>query len=478
MLSPDELIDALAEVVGEGRVRSGADLSEDLTHDEGLASLPVVPAAVVFPVSTAEVAAVVALAVAHGVPLTARGSASGLSGGCVPVPGGVLVSFARMNRILEIDLANQVAVVQAGVTLHELDEALAPHGLTYPVYPGELSASIGGNVSTNAGGMRAVRYGVTRHNVLGLEMVLGTGEVIRSGGKFVKSSTGYDLTQLVIGSEGTLALVTDVTLKLQPAFAHSVTVLAPFSSLHEVTTAVPRIVASGLMPTILEYIDMITMGSITASESLSLGIPEQIEQAAQAYLVVSVEHRSAGRIDEDVEDLGELLAEAGAIDVFVLPGHAASALIRARERAFYVAKAAGANEIVDVVVPRAAIAEFLESAGTLALSKGCLAIGCGHAGDGNVHLSIFQPDREVLEDFLLELFRLGQGLGGTISGEHGIGTAKRAAYLALESPERLSLMRRIKAAFDPAGILNPDKVFGEDARPSVGVSPATTKEET
>ena len=185
-------------------------------------------------------AAVLRVADEHGIPVTARGSGTGLSGAAIPDPDGVLVSFERMNRVLEIDDENQMAVVQPGVTLAELDEATAAHGLVYPVFPGEYSASLGGNVATNAGGMRAVKYGVTRHQVLGLEAVLATGEVIRTGGKFVKGSTGYDLTQLIIGSEGTLALVTEATLRLYPRPAHQATVLAPFATLDEVTAAVPE----------------------------------------------------------------------------------------------------------------------------------------------------------------------------------------------------------------------------------------------
>ena len=192
-------------------------------------------------------------------PVTARGSGTGLSGACIPRADGVLVSFERMAQILEIDTENHVAVVQPGVTLHQLDEALKPHGLVYPVFPGESSASLGGNVATNAGGMRAVKYGVTRHQVLGLNAVLGTGEVIRTGGKFVKATSGYDLTQLIIGSEGTLALVTEAILRLHPRLTHGATVLAPFPTLDDVTAAVPPIVGRGVEPTILEYIDLMTM---------------------------------------------------------------------------------------------------------------------------------------------------------------------------------------------------------------------------
>jgi glycolate oxidase len=462
----ERLINELVGIVGERAVVHGDAVTDDFMHDEGLLSVPTTPLAVVMPASTTEVAALVALARETGVPITARGSATGLSGGCVPTPGGMVVSFARMNRILEIDESNHVAVVQPGVTLAELETALAPNGLVYPVYPGELSSSVGGNVNTNAGGMRAVRYGVTRHNVLGLEMVLGTGEVVRAGGRYVKSSTGYDLAQIVIGSEGTLALVTEVTLKLQPLYRHSATVLAAFSTLPEVAAAVPAVVASGLTPTLLEYIDSLTMASITAAERLDLGIPEAIRLQSSAYLVVVLEQRTDDRVHADVEAVGHLLERAGAIDTFVLPGAAAASLIRARERAFFVAKAAGADDIIDVVVPRDQIAVYLEQVGRLSSEHGCFSVGCGHAGDGNIHLSVFQPDAHAREQFLLELFRSAMALGGAISGEHGIGTAKQAAFLSLEDPARISLMRRIKVAFDPLGILNPDKVFGRTSEES------------
>ncbi len=459
-MTTSELLSRLSAIVGEAAVLHGEAIPPELTTDEGLLSRPAAPVAVVTPATAEQVAAVVSVAREHSVPLTARGSATGLSGGCVPLPGGIVVSFAAMRRILEIDLENHVAVVQPGVSLYELDEAVRPHGLFYPVQPGEQSSSLGGNVATNAGGMRAVRYGVTRQNVLGLEMVLGTGEIVRAGGKFVKSSSGYDLTQLVVGSEGTLALVTEVTVKLQPLLGHSATVLAPFGSLREITAVISPIVGSGLTPSILEYIDSLTMQSITASEGIDLAIAEDLRQSASAFLVVVLEQRTGERLEDDLESLAELLGGAGALDVFVLPGPAAASLVRARERAFYVAKAAGADEIVDVVLPRARIADFLETAAKLAADHGCVAIGCGHAGDGNIHLSVFQPSTEQREGYLRELFSAGVDMGGAISGEHGIGTAKQRCFLELESPERIALMRRIKQAFDPDAILNPDKIMG------------------
>ena len=449
----------LAEIVGAGHVLTGEAVSEDYAHDEALTAEPVLPAFVVRPSRAEEVAAVLVAAGESGTPVTARGSGTGLSGSATPLPDGILISFERMNRVLEIDTENHVAVVQPGVTLHELEERTAEVGLVYPVYPGELSASLGGNVATNAGGMRAIRYGVTRHQVLGLEAVLPTGEVIRTGGKYVKASTGYDLTQLIVGSEGTLALVTEATLKLQPRQPHLATVLAPFADLAAVARSVPKVVGSGIGPLILEFIDGFTMAAITHTAELQLGIPDQVRESSQAYLVVMLENRSAQRVEEDVEALGKLLAELGAADVYVLPGTSARRLIEAREKAFFTAKAAGADDVIDTVLPRSALPEFFATVLQIAQGNQTLIVGCGHAGDGNVHLAVFQKDPQVRYAVLHALFEAGIALGGAISGEHGIGREKKRHYLELEDPAKVALLRRIKRAFDPAGILNPGVLF-------------------
>jgi glycolate oxidase len=473
------IVEALADIVGADHVDGPGAVRDDDTHDEALGAPHVTPLAVVRPSSTEEVAAIVKAATAERVPLVPRGSGTGLSGACVPVPGSVVVSFERMNRILELDEANHVAVVEPGVTLAQLDEALAPLGLVYPVFPGEQSARLGGNVATNAGGMRAVKYGVTRHHVLGIEAVLGTGEVVEAGGKFVKSTSGYDLTQLVVGSEGTLALVTRVVLRLHPRHPHHTTLLAPFPSVRRIAEAVPRIVGGGIAPLLVEYIDLVSMAGITANAGIDLGIPDDVREAALAYLVVVLEDHREERLEEDTQSLAELVEELGALDVYVLPDQAGAQLVAARERAFWASKASGADDIVDVVVPRASIPDYLESVAELASASGSLVVGCGHAGDGNVHLSVWQSDPEARTRLVGDIVAAGRSLGGAVSGEHGIGKLKRAYFERLEDPAKLDLMRRIKAAFDPCGILNPDTLLADtrvdDRRPAVGASPRSSR---
>ncbi len=468
--APARILEALAGVVGAANVDGPDAVGDDYTHDEALGAPHVLPLAVVRPGSTDEVAAVVQVAGRAGVPLVPRGSGTGLSGGCVPVAGGVVVSFERMDRILEVDTANHVAVVEAGATLADLDAALEPLGLVYPVFPGEQSASLGGNVATNAGGMRAVKYGVTRHHVLGLEAVLGTGEVIRTGGKFVKSTSGYDLTQLLVGSEGTLALVTRVVLRLHPRPPHQATLLAPFPTVRRIAEAVPHIVASGVGPLLVEYLDLVSMAGITANAGMDLGIPDDVREAALAYLVVVLEDHRPDRLEEDTQELAALIDGLGAIDVYVLPDHAGAQLVSARERVFWAVKASGADDIVDVVVPRASIPDFLESVSELGTASGSLVLGCGHAGDGNVHLSVWQRDEATRQRLVGDIVAAGTSYGGAVSGEHGIGKLKRPYLTRLEDPAKLELMRRIKGAFDPYGILNPGTVL-DDRPPAAGPAP-------
>jgi glycolate oxidase len=450
----------LAGVVGPDNVLTEGAALADYGHDEALSVTPGQPAFVVKPGTTSEVAGVLRIASEYKLAVTARGSGTGLSGGTIPRPGGLVMSFARMNQILEIDTANHVAVVQPGVTLADLEAASAEHGLSYPVYPGEMSASLGGTIATNAGGMRAVKYGVTRRHVLGLEAVLASGEVLRTGGKPVKLSSGYDLTQLIIGSEGTLALVTEATLRLYPRLPAQAVLLAPFGSLTKVTTAVPRILASGVGPLMLEYMDARSMAMILQGENTDVGIPDSVRETTQAYLMVVHEERDSGRLDADVADLAELLADAGATDVYALPRAAGRRIIEARERAFWAVKRSGADDILDTVVPRAAMVTFLGEVEKIAARHQRMVIGTGHAGDGNVHLVVFEPDEVARGQLMREIVAAAKASGGAVSGEHGIGTAKVKHFLEQADPVALSLMRQVKKAFDPDGILNPGVLFG------------------
>jgi glycolate oxidase len=449
----------LLDVLAPRHLAFGDAIDDDYTHDEALTATPVTPLAVARPGSTAEVAAVVRVCDELQVPITARGAGTGLSGACTPRADGIVLSLERMNEIVEIDTENYVVVVQPGVSLDQLDAALAPLGLVYPVYPGENSASLGGNVATNAGGMRAVKYGVTRNQVLGLEAVLANGDVIRTGGKFVKATTGYDLTQLVIGSEGTLAIVTQAILKIYPRPQHSTTVLVPFASVDEIAAAVPSIVRSGVNPLVLEYVDGGGLATLAANVGLDLGISAEVQATARAYLIVVIEQHVEQRLDEDIAALAELVGELGAIDVFVLPPRSGALLLEAREKAFWVVKALGANDIIDVVVPRASVPQYLRAVTAIAAEHASIVSAAGHAGDGNIHLSVFQPDDDVRHRVMHSIIAAGVEMGGAISAEHGIGKEKKQYFLELEDPNKIALMRRIKVAFDPNGILNPGTLF-------------------
>lgn len=445
----------LKEVVGHDRVLTGTHIDDRYSHDESLTVAVRLPDVVVLPNTTDGVSAVMEIADRFRIPVTPRGAGTGLSGAAIPDPSGMIVSLEEMNRIVEVDTESHVAVVQPGVTLHQLDEELVPYGLEYPVYPGEYSATIGGTLATNAGGMRAIRHGVTRHNVLGLEAVLPGGAVIRTGGRYVKASSGYDLTQLIIGSEGTLAVVTEALLRLVPRPNCSVTMLAPFPALAAVTNAIPKLVTSGLDPVILEYIDALAMDATTAHFDLPIGIPDEIRTSAHAYLLVMLEGHDQPRLEQDAQTLGDLLVSLGAIDCFVLPSSAGRALLDGREKAFWLAKANGVNEIVDIVVPRASIPEFMVEIEQLGEEFEAWIAGTGHAGDGNIHLAIFLPDEVKRRELMRRVFEAGLSIGGAISAEHGIGREKRPYFLEFEDPTKIDLMRRIKFAFDPNGILNP-----------------------
>jgi glycolate oxidase len=453
------LLDELAEALGPAAVHPCGPADTDYFGDESLHGDRVQPLCIVRPGDTGQVAVTVRIAARYAIPITARGAGTGLSGACVPSPGGIVVSFERMADVLEIDTANHIAVVQPGASLADLDAAAAEYGLVFPIRLGTDSASLGGNIATNAGGMQAVRYGVTRHHVLGIEAVTGTGAVIRSGGRYVKNSSGYDLAQLVIGSEGTLALVTEAILKLRPRLSHTATVLAPFPDVEAIATAIPDLVRSGLDPVVLEYIDRATMKGLIRHGELTLGLPEDVVASTDAYLIVVIEGRNGQRVEDDAGEIAARLTQAGASDVYGLTPRQGAQLLAARENAFWMIKVAGADDLIDMVVPRDRIPEYLRRVRQIARETGSRIYGCGHAGDGNIHFSLFETDPVQRMATLQAVYEMGLSLGGAISGEHGIGRSKKSFYQRLEDPAKLALQRAIKAAFDPAGILNPGCVF-------------------
>lgn len=454
----DDILTLLTEIVGNKNVLTG-DERENYARDETPKLRPVLPSVVVKPEDTGSVAKILKLANEKNIPVTPRGGGTGVSGGAVPIYGGIVLSLERMNRILEIDEDNFVATVEPGTTLSDLYQAVEEHGLYYPLYPGEMSATIGGNVATNAGGMKAVKYGVTRHFILGLEAALPTGETIQTGGKFVKCSTGYDLTQLIIGSEGTLAVITKVMLRLIPPPGRREMLFVPFNSLHDAIKSVPDILKERVLPVGIEFMerDIINMVEQYTGKEIPL-------HDYEAFLMIIVEADNEDEIHQISSQIGEVCLNHGAVDVFI-PGseRAKRRLLETREKFYHVIQHFGMPDIADVVVPRSRIAEFVEQAKGIASEYKIPLVAYGHAGDGNVHLHPMSQETDKAEDkikeILTKIYEVGVSLGGTISGEHGLGSAKKGYLHMAADKDKLELMKRVKRAFDPNNIMNPGKVF-------------------
>jgi glycolate oxidase len=454
----DDVLASLTEIVGDKNVLTG-DERENYARDETPRITPVLPEVVVRPEDAGSVAKILKLANDKLIPVTPRGSGTGISGGAVPTHGGIVLSMENMNRILEIDRDNFVATVEPGVILTDLYQAVAEQGLYYPLYPGETSSSVGGNVATNAGGMRAVKYGVTRHFVLGLEAVLPNGEILETGGKFVKCSTGYELTQLITGSEGTLAVITKILLRLIPPPGRREVLFVPFRNLDDAIKSVPDILKSGILPVGLEFMEQDIVKMV--EQYTGKEIPHH---DYGAFLMIIVEAASEEEIHRTASHLGEICLNHGAVDIF-MPGseRAKRNLLELREKFYPTLCHFGSPEIVDAVVPRSRIADFIKKVKELAADYNLPLIGYGHAGDGNVHLHPMSDGTEATEarikELLTKIFEVAVSLGGTISGEHGLGMVKKG-YLPIAADKvKLGLMKRIKQAFDPNNIMNPGKVF-------------------
>ena len=449
----------LSIIVGDGNVSfSREDLlcySYDATNSSYL------PDAVVFPENAEHVSLIFKVASFEGIPVIPRGAGSGFSGGSLPVEGGIVVSTERMRRIINIDAANMVATVEPGVVTGVLQQEVEELGLFYPPDPASLRFStIGGNIAECAGGPRGVKYGVTRDYVLGLEAVLPTGEIINTGTRTLKGVVGYDLTRLIVGSEGTLAFVTRAYLRLISKPEKVGTMLAVFPSLDSAALASSRIMESGVVPSTLEIIDRVCIECVAAHGK------DVIEGAegAEAILLIEVDGDGA-TVSRDSDALRAVCLEAGASRVRTAETkREVKALWRARRSispALTKVKPNKLNE--DVVVPRASLAELIGGVHRIGTERGVLIASFGHAGDGNLHVNVMidasdEEERGRGEAAVRDIFTLTLALGGTISGEHGVGTAK-APYLEMElSEDVMALTRRLKAAFDPRGVLNPGKM--------------------
>ena len=455
------VIKDLSAIAGQANVISQRSKLIDYGRDETPLAKGRPPLVAVKPRDTQTISAILKYAHARRLPVTARGGGTGLSGGAIPAPGSICLSLENMDRILEIDRNNFVAVVQPGVTLGELRDRAAEKGLSYPVSLGEMTATVGGSVATNAGGMNAVKYGVTRHHVLGLEAVLAGGEVIRTGGKFVKCSSGYDLTQLLIGSEGTLAVISEITLKLSIKPAHREALFIPFHSLKEAIESVPDILMLGTVPVGLEFMDKEVMEIAEGYTGHKLPY-----RGYEAFLLVLSEGDSPDRIADYFCQVEKVVKQHGAADALVPPGQLAMRrLIEARENFYHALKKYSPMEITDVVVPRSEIARYVEDIKKLEPKYGIPVVVYGHAGDGNVHLHpickgmAYASWIRKLPKLMGEIYRLGAKYGGAVSAEHGIGTDKKSYFNEFAGPGLLQAMKKIKAALDPEGILNPGKIF-------------------
>ena len=456
-------IEALSAITGRDYVSVRDEIHPDYTHDEMTHYGCFDPELVIQPGCTEEVSQILAYADQEHLPVTTRGAGTGLCGGCVPIHGGIVMSMMRMNKILEIDEQTMNAVLQPGVLLMEIIEEAANHNLLYAPDPGEKSASVGGNVMTNAGGMRAVKYGVTRDYVRSLEVVLADGSVLTLGGKTSKNSSGYSLKDLIVGSEGTLAVVTKITMKLLPKPRAMTSLLIPFTTLKDALTLVPKIMRLPAVATTIEFMEKEVIQD--AQDYLGKDFPNK---EFNAYLIVSYSANTPEEMQAMIHDCAELALQEGAEDVFISDTEERQSSIWDARGAFLEAIKNSTTQMdeCDVVVDIDKVADFCQFARDLSIQEDIRIRSFGHAGDGNLHIYVLKdalPEDEwqrKVARCMDALYAKAAAMKGQVSGEHGIGHAKRDYLKQSLDPVQIELMKRIKAAFDPNGILNPGKVIG------------------
>ena len=454
-------IDYILSIIGDKeRVLFGEEINEEYSHDE-LSDTVSFPDLVVKVTSTEEVSNIMKYAYEHNIPVTPRGSGTGLVGSSVAMENGVMLDTTLMNRFLELDEENLTITVEPGVLLMELAAYVQERDLFYPPDPGEKSATIGGNISTNAGGMRAVKYGVTRDYVRGLEVVLPNGEVVEFGGKVVKNSTGYAMKDLMVGSEGTLGIITKATLKLLPLPKKAISLLIPFPSLEKAIGTVPLIIKSKSIPTAIEFMQREVI--MDAEKYLGKKFPDN---TSDAYLLLKFDGNSTEEIERAYEGVAQICLEQGALDILISD-------TTEREESIWKARGAFLEAIkgsttymdeVDVVVPRASVNEMVEYIHNLHKEVNVRIKSFGHAGDGNLHAYILKDDlsdeewESRMKEAMDRIYTKARELRGQVSGEHGIGFAKKPYMFESLDPATVEIMRGIKKAFDPKNILNPRKV--------------------
>jgi glycolate oxidase len=450
---------AVAERLPGMRLLTDPGDRESYRHDETPYLRTGLPLAVALPTETAHVAELMRLATAHRVPVVPRGAGTGLSGGAAGVEGALTIAFMKMDRVIEIDHANLVAVVQPGILNAAFKAAVAAEGLFYAPDPASYEiCSIGGNLGTNAGGLCCVKYGQTRESVLGLEVVLVDGTVIRTGGRNVKDVAGYALTHLFVGSQGTLGLITEATLRLRPAPPPRSTLLAFFPTLESAGDAVSAITAAGIQPVTLELMDRLTIEAVDDWHHLGL------DREAAAMLLVETDLPAAAAA-VDMERVTKACDETGASSVIqAADTQEADWLRQARRLALRALERLGTVRMEDVGVPRGRVPELLLAIERVGQKHGIRIATFGHAGDGNLHPNlIFERDdpraEELTEAARIDLYRAAIELGGTITAEHGVGSSRRASLVEQVGPDVLRVMRSIKSALDPLGLLNPGKVL-------------------
>lgn len=453
-------IAVLQSIVGQAHVLWGQAINPDYAHDE-LGGISRMPEVLVRVHSTQEVSAVMQLAYARSIPVTVRGSGTGLVGAAVALYGGILLETTGMNRILALDEENLTVTVQPGVLLMELAAFAEEHDFLYPPDPGEKSATIGGNISTNAGGMRAVKYGVTRDYVRALTVVLPNGEIQTFGAAVAKNSSGYSLKDLIIGSEGTLCVICEAVLKLVPLPRISLSLLVPFPDMKTAIEAVPKIIRSKVTPTAIEYMSRDT---ILFSESyLGKKFPDT---KSDAYILLTFDGSTDAQVEQDMATVAELCLEIGALDAYIVDTDERKKSVWSARGAFLEAIKASTTEMdeCDVVVPGNRVDTFIKYTHALAEQYGIRIPSFGHAGDGNLHVYICRDAlsdadwEQVKADCFDRMYQKAVELGGLVSGEHGIGYAKKTYLRRQYGQTPIALMQGIKRVFDEKNILNPGKV--------------------